>query len=1474
MNERAFRILLVENDSYQCESMVKTLEEYEPACQIEIASAWSETLRKLMENEYDLILLDYDLPQREGLGMLLRIQQKGYPTPIVIIIGSGQEEAAVHAMQDGVFDCLVRTEGYLTLLPLVVSRALERRRLLDECRGKETALRERDRQLSALSIISENAGQVLELGQILDSALSKVLEITGARAGGVYILDELTEDLFPFVQRGLAYSFAQMTAGLKRSENLARQVVRLGTSHMVENVSGTLEKTEDTLFSLACVLLKSKGKALGVMNLFMPLERAPGPRDMELLITIANQMGLAIENARLYERGRDYLRKLGKSNEILQELNILLEENQAQLEEQLIAQRQAAAEASRPILLPVDRRILALNVSYSLELAQVLDGTLERALEATTADAAGVFLLNEEKQELTLVAERDLPQNFVQTQARISADANTERSLSQTILVENIAEDAAIRRIWAEAERKGLRSLLSAPLRVGDETVGLISVLARGQGHFTSEGIELLGVLGQQAGLAIRNAQLYQETRLRVEKLKAGNEMLQAANIRLQGSQEELESLLGAMMEAETEIQQYYKELWTLNSIAATISGSLKLDEILHSAVSKMTDIMEVEAGWVYLVDEHDEELKLSAYHGLPGEVAQGLAAARLGEDLNELVALSGESLLIEDITADPRFARVTSMTEAFRSLAAVPLKAKDLMLGVMGVTSSNQRQFSPREVQLLTSIGYQVAVAIENARLYDRARQSAEELERGNEVLQEVNVLLEESQAELEEQITAFKKAEAEIQQRNSELSALNAIAQALNQSLDVERVSGDALDTMLQTIQLTYGEFFLFDETIDEVSLLVHRGTPPAFAFEIRSFGLGEGVPGIVAQTRQPLVIEDLRQDIRFIRGLREGGEVKSRPYTVVGVPLLAQDRLVGAMDFFSTEERRFTPQDLSLLTTISHQIGVAVENARLFEEIKEAAARLERANEELQELNRLKSDFIATVSHELRTPLASIMGYVDLMRDQETGLLNEEQTKYIEIIERNTDRLSRLINDILDISRIEAGRIDLVMTAMNLGDVVQDVVLTVQPQAQAKGLGLNVSVADELPVTQGDHDRLKQVVVNLLSNAIKFTPQGGRVDVCCYAIRVEEGHVEPLTTGPAPPTRSLALDEGDWLLTQVTDTGMGMPKEALVRVFEKFYQVKDDTFRKIEGSGLGLSIAEGIVKAHGGEMWAESPGQGRGSTFTFAVPIVGLEPKPAYQEPLPPAVGLGTLLVVDDDPDIVNLVRLYLESEGYSVVTAYGGEDALQTAEELKPTAIVLDLLMPDLDGFAVLERLKSNPATRDTPVIIISILSDKERGFSLGAVDYLTKPIDRQRLIASVQKLILPVSQGDQLAPVLVVDDDREIAGLIEAYLQGEGFAVTCAYDGLEALDRIREEIPSLIILDILMPGMDGFQVIQALKANSVTRLIPVVILTAKDLTEEERTSLQLGATKYLTKSLFSKERLLIEVRDLLGKLYHE
>jgi len=242
-----------------------------------------------------------------------------------------------------------------------------------------------------------------------------------------------------------------------------------------------------------------------------------------------------------------------------------------------------------------------------------------------------------------------------------------------------------------------------------------------------------------------------------------------------------------------------------------------------------------------------------------------------------------------------------------------------------------------------------------------------------------------------------------------------------------------------------------------------------------------------------------------------------------------------------------------------------------------------------------------------------------------------------------------------------------------------------------------------------------------------------------------------------------------------------------------------------------------------------------------------------------------------VVDDDPDAVNLLRLYLEAEGYSVTGAHDGETALQLAAELQPAVILLDILMPELDGFVVLEKLKANTATQNIPVVIVSILADQEKGLSLGAVDHLTKPIDRQHLLQSVRRLTGPAGLKGKFPSVLIVDDDKELADLVRIHLLGGGFWPICAYNGREAIEKVGEQIPDLIILDILMPEMDGFEVIKALKGNPLTRHIPVIILTAKDLTEKEHKALQLGTTKYLTKTLFSKEDLLAEVRDMIGML---
>lgn len=1346
-------VLLLDSDPNRRKIVAEALKRFEPAFEIEVAAPGSKVMHRLSGDGYDVIL-DCGQPEKDRLAMLRDIQRRGQLTQVIVVTDEGREEEARRAMQEGASDYIVRTEAYLTTLPLVVEKACRRCRLLAELQQ----LRESEQSPDGSTALRLRSGE------------------------------------------------------------------------------------------------------------HSPQRPAEGPKlaPQDKTIKLPSDSSEALRDA------------LARMQKALEEVNALLEKSQIRFDNRASALEQAVAEARRQARDMSTLNAIADVISRSSVLDEVLSNALDKVLEATETRIGAVLVLDEEARKIVITSQRGLSEEFV----RAITDVKTrERTFlwkilsGNSLLVDGISPGSEGYGLSKEMEKEGIGSLLGVPLSSKGKVRGAMVIAADEEGHLTSHDVDFLTIVGRQAGLAVENIQLREEIWRAAEAWLEEIEEIAEAGEEEWKLTDETDTTEHPPDTEDHEVQRQNRELWTINAVAEAVSQSFDLDEILGNVVSKLTAAMGIEASWVYLVEAQEEkepELLLKAHRGVSERFAQGMTRVRMGEGLNGQVAISGEPLLIEDLVESNARTRLVVEQEGLRSFAGVPMKAKDRVIGVIAVASRIPRQFAPHEVRLLISISNQVGIAVEKVQLYHQVREYAEQQEKSNQVLQEINSMLMESQAELEEQMAAVKKAEAEIQQRNRELSALNAIATTVSQHLDFEKVSVSAIDKVLETLNLAYGEIFIFDQKAREMILVVSRGESPQFALGIEKFGLGEGLPGLIAQDKKPLLIEDLASDTRFIRGLNSELE-KGKSYSVIGIPLFAQDQLVGAMDFFSTEGHQFTPPMMNLLTTIGHQIGVAVANARLFEEVKQGAEQLRRANDELQELNRLKSDFIAIVSHELRTPLASIIGYVDLMLDEETGPLNEEQSQYLGVIERNAERLSRLINDILDISRIEAGRIDLAMVPLDVAEIAREIVVTMQPQAQAKGIEMTISMAEGLPLIRGDADRIRQVLVNMLGNAIKFTSQGGRVEISGWCLAAGEQ--------PPPPGPELAT-ASDWLLVSVTDTGVGIAAEELGRIFDKFYQVGGFAERSGEGSGLGLSIARGIVEAHGGKIWAQSTGENQGSTFTFALPVPalskaeGIEARPIPEIPAPTAstaMERSAVLVVDDEPDAVNLLQLYLEAEGYSVTSAYDGETALQLAAELQPAVILLDVLMPKLDGFTVLERLKANTATQDIPVIIISILADQERGFSLGAMDYLTKPIDRQRLLKSVRRLTRTKSFKGTFPSVLIVDDDKELVNLLRIHLLGGGFWPICAYNGREAMEKVKEQIPDLIILDILMPEMDGFEVIEALKGDPLTRRVPVIILTAKDLTEKERKALQLGATKYLTKTLFSKEDLLSEVKDMVGML---
>ncbi|MGH8679604.1 MAG: ATP-binding response regulator, partial [Burkholderiales bacterium] len=427
------------------------------------------------------------------------------------------------------------------------------------------------------------------------------------------------------------------------------------------------------------------------------------------------------------------------------------------------------------------------------------------------------------------------------------------------------------------------------------------------------------------------------------------------------------------------------------------------------------------------------------------------------------------------------------------------------------------------------------------------------------------------------------------------------------------------------------------------------------------------------------------------------------------------------------------------------------------------------LQEANRRLVDASRHKSEFLANMSHELRTPLNAIIGFTRLVMRRTKDIVPEKQYENLEKILISSDHLLRLINDILDLSKIEAGRMEVSAVAVNLHQLVDACLRTVEPLIKSELIRLVNTIPDDLPELFTDGEKLKQILINLLSNAIKFTDEG-TVNMSAHA-------------------------QGSMISIVVSDTGIGIPQEALELIFEEFRQVDSSSTRRYGGTGLGLSISRHFTRLLGGDITVESA-MGVGSTFTVTIPTRYVAPRASdASESRVQSKGVSgnghVVLAIDDDPDVIYLLQENLAEEGYRVVGALSGEEGIQKAHELKPFAITLDLIMPDTDGWEVLHQLKADPATRDVPVIVVSIVDNKERGFHLGAFDYLLKPLDRDAVLAALARI------RQARGWILVVDDDPNVADMVRQLLDSDPYEIAVAADGEQALEAIARQRPGVI-----------------------------------------------------------------------------
>ncbi|MEB3330261.1 MAG: response regulator [Candidatus Sericytochromatia bacterium] len=658
---------------------------------------------------------------------------------------------------------------------------------------------------------------------------------------------------------------------------------------------------------------------------------------------------------------------------------------------------------------------------------------------------------------------------------------------------------------------------------------------------------------------------------------------------------------------------------------------------------------------------------------------------------------------------------------------------------------------------------------------------------------------------------------------EREVKLQRLIEASMLLHQELSLDALLARLVDATAGLVDAKYVALVSLkdDQSIDR---FIHRGLTPEQVAAMPHLPHGKGLLGALLTEGRPLRLADMRADPRSV-GFPEG-HPPMRGF--LGVPILWRGRVFGRL--YCTEKLtgpEFTPEDEEFATMLAAQAAVAIENAGLYEHARSAS--------------RLKSEFLANMSHELRTPMNAILGFTELVHNGALGPVTDKQREGLGRVLRNARNLLDLINDVLDLSKIEAGKMELAFQDFSPRAVVEGVLATIEPLAAKKGLEVRLLGDTPPDLVAGDEGKVRQIVLNLLSNAVKFT-ETGTIDV------------------------TVATLGAVWTVA-VKDSGIGIAPELHGLIFEEFRQVDASSTRSRGGTGLGLAICQKMARLMGGYVTvASAPGEG--SVFTLHLPVAASVATTGAEAPRAQAAqgrDGALLLAIDDDADVLELLVSRLSGTEFTVVTAQGGEQGLKEAERLKPDVITLDVVMPGLDGWEVLRRLKANPDLAGIPVVMMSIIENRALSFSMGAADCVAKPVARDRLIEVLRR----TSGTTGPVSVLVVDDEPDARALIGQILESDGHSWRGAADGEEALAAIRQDRPGLVLLDLLMPNMDGFTVLETLAADPALRSIPVVVVSAMALSPDDEARLQRGARRILSKAAFTPDELIVELRRHLG-----
>jgi len=1157
-------------------------------------------------------------------------------------------------------------------------------------------LRQRDVELAIINTVQAGLASQRDMQAIFDLVGDKIAEIFNADTSYIAHYDPQRNWVsYPYyVEHGHPHVVDPHPLGPGLTSHVIQtgKPILLGTDQEQQALFPSTilvpspDSDEDMNETYVGVPLVTGDRVIGVVSVQSHRQYAYDEQDVRLLTTLATSMGVALENARLFDETKRLLDETSQRNAELAIIN-------------------SVGDA----------------LARQLDFQGIIDVVGDKIHEIFQSDTVTISLYDPGANTIHHLYVIEHGERFYLEPRPIEADRAHIIATRQPLVFGTIEEA----QVWFRAHDGEVKLLggedpeswLGVPIIAGDRAIGVVSVQQIAEQHYFDEGdVRLLSTLATSMGVALENARLFDETKLLLE-----------------------------------ESRQQAAELETVNRISHAISSALEIDALIQLVGEQMRQTFRAEIAYVAVYDKQTEMIEFPYVFG------DSLTPLQMGEGVTSQVLKTGKPLLVNrELQAWRKEMQIPVVGTEVLSYLGVPIIVEREPVGVLSVQSKTQEgRFGENDVRLLNTIAANVGTAFANARLFERSQRYAEEMATLVDIGRDVSSSL--------DQITVARQIATYAQQR------LNA---------DVSSI-------------------FLLQEDGVTLRPIVVIGNPvdPVLSAEAR---VGDGIVGQVVKLRDPILMPYISAEMSSA-ALSTSVSFAKR---LMVAPLIHGSAAIGAILIYrSTGAFAYSNDDLRYLVSLSQLTAVAIQNARLYAEIQSARAAAEAADQS-------KSDFLSSVSHELRTPLTSVLGFARVIQKQLNthifpNVQSEEKSvrraingvmEDLDIILAEGERLTALINNVLDLAKIEAGKIDWNMEPVEVADIVHHATAATSSLITQKNLSLVNDLEPDVPRVTADRDRIIQVVINLISNAVKFTDQGS---IICR-VRRHDGDV----------------------VVSVIDTGVGIALEDQPKVFEKFKQVGDTLTGKPTGTGLGLPICKEIVERHGGRIWVESE-PGKGSTFSFTLPILALEPiatpTPVRLEVLieqlkmrcaetQQRAGSGRLklLVVDDDDHIRTLLRKTLTEEGYDVREAANGTDAILLAQSERPSLIILDILMPGISGFDVLAALKNQPETMTLPVVILSIVEDRERGYQLGVDRYLTKPIDTRALLKEIESLL---RSDTAEKTVLIADSNVETVRQLREVLEQQQYTVREAFDHAMLLECAFTDHSSMMIVNMQLVDQD-------------------------------------------------------------------